>query len=100
MIKANQEIYKQLLSIGDFNASKCFSCGSCTALCPVGLDILPRTLFRYAILGAGDKIIEESDAIFSCLLCRLCEEMCPEGVNIAENIRMLRQYIAEREYNL
>ena len=100
MIRVNPSIKKALHNYGEFNANKCFSCGTCTALCPMGLGILPREIFRFALLGAGEKVEEAQDAIFSCLLCRMCEANCPQGVMISENIRLLRQYLAERVFEI
>lgn len=76
-----------------FNASACINCGSCTALCPLGIPLVPRKLFRYVLLGSREKVLEHTEEIFSCLLCKMCEENCPAGVHIAENVRSLRSYI-------
>jgi heterodisulfide reductase subunit C2 len=73
------------------------NCGICTATCPLGIDVLPRRLMRYAELGLGERVREESEAVFSCLLCRACEENCPAGVHIAENMRLLRRWLLEEE---
>ena len=69
------------------------NCGVCTAACPLGLDVLPRRLFRYVLLGLEERVREESETVYSCLLCRLCEESCPAGVHIAENVRTLRHHL-------
>ena len=83
-----------------FDAHACMNCGVCTALCPMEIIPLPRVLFRQVILGLKDKIIENEDAIFSCLLCRMCETNCPAGVPIAENMRLLRNHINTTLYRL
>jgi heterodisulfide reductase subunit C len=95
MIKVNSGLIDKIKIDEDFNASACFNCGTCSALCPVGFDILPRKLFRYVLLGDEEKILESTDQIFSCLLCRMCEEQCPHEVNITENIRFIRNYLAK-----
>ncbi len=100
MIKVNDSAVRELRSRGRFDASKCFSCGTCTALCPVGLPILPREIFRYALLGAQEELIKRQDEIFSCLLCRMCEENCPEGVGISGNIRLIRGLLNEKVLGL
>jgi heterodisulfide reductase subunit C len=100
MIKADGSFARQLSKRGSFNAWECFNCGTCTALCPVGLDILPRELFRFALLGSRQRLVEMSDTIYSCLLCRMCEENCPQGVKISSNIRTLRSWMAEEEYKI
>ncbi|MCL6634722.1 MAG: (Fe-S)-binding protein [Peptococcaceae bacterium] len=83
-----------------FNASACMNCGVCSAVCPVGLELLPRKLFRYVLLGLKEKLLENTEAIYSCLLCRMCEASCPAGVHIAENVRLLRRYINKKVFNL
>ena len=85
----------RLHELGDFDAEACMNCGVCTATCPLGVDLLPRRLFRYAVLGLDERVRAESDAIFSCLLCRACEESCPAGVHITENVRVLRRHLLE-----
>ncbi len=83
-----------------FDATACLNCGSCTALCPLGLEQFPRALFRYALLGAREKLIERTDAIYSCLLCKMCEENCPAGVHITDNVRALRVYLGREQFHL
>jgi heterodisulfide reductase subunit C len=81
---------------GQFNATACMNCGVCSAVCPAGIELLPRKLFRYVILGIEEKVASNTEAIFSCLLCRLCEVNCPAGVHIADNVRSLRYYINKK----
>ena len=83
-----------------FNAEACFNCGTCTALCPLGYKILPRKLFQEVRLGLEDKIRASIPEIFSCLLCRMCEGNCPQGVHITENLRTLRHLINRQEFGL
>ena len=83
-----------------FDALACMNCGVCTALCPMEIRPLPRVLFRQVMLGLEDKILENEDTIFSCLLCKMCESNCPAGVPIAENIRLLRNHINMTLYGL
>lgn len=83
-----------------FDASACLNCGSCTALCPLGTGLMPRRLFRYVLLGAKEKVLENAESIYACLLCQMCEENCPGGVHITENVRTLRSYIGREVYGL
>lgn len=87
---------EQLRRLGDFDAEACMNCGICSAICPLGIDLLPRRLFRYAVLGLDRRVLEQSEAIFSCLLCRSCEENCPAGVHITENVRLMRRWLLAR----
>ncbi|RUM87451.1 MAG: CMP-binding protein [Thermodesulfatator sp.] len=81
-----------------FNAWWCFNCGTCTALCPMELGILPRELFRRAILG--EDLSELAETVFSCLLCGLCEAFCPQEVGITQNVRILRELLVENVWKM
>ena len=100
MVKVYSELAAKLKESEEFNAEACFHCGTCTALCPLGYEIVPRKLFREVMLGLEDKVIESIPDIYSCLLCRMCEEYCPADVHIAENIRYLRKLINKEEFQL
>jgi heterodisulfide reductase subunit C len=100
MLKVDAGFLHSMKLSDDFNAAACINCGSCTALCPVGVNLLPRLLFRYVLMGARDKVLENSTDIFSCLLCKMCQENCPADVHIAENVRALRVYINRNIYGL
>jgi heterodisulfide reductase subunit C len=78
---------------GEFNADACMNCGVCSALCPMGVDVDVRKLFRHVLLGMERQVRAETENVFSCLLCKMCEENCPAGVRIAENVRTLRHHL-------
>ncbi|MHB0884355.1 MAG: 4Fe-4S dicluster domain-containing protein [Bacillota bacterium] len=84
----------------EFNASACMNCGVCSAVCPMGIELLPRKLFRYVLLGMEDQVKENTETIYSCLLCKMCEVNCPAGVHIAENVRSLRHFINRQVFRL
>jgi heterodisulfide reductase subunit C len=47
-----------------------------------------------------DRVYAETETVFSCLLCKMCEENCPAGVHIAENVRSLRHHINRTVFGL
>ena len=102
MIKSNQldpdfksEISKEP---GGEHLKRCFSCGTCTAGCPVR-DITekynPRRIIRMAILGLRDEVLS-SDFIWLCSSCYSCSERCPQDVRIPELMNAIKN-IAVRE---
>jgi heterodisulfide reductase subunit C len=91
----SRALVDELHQLGEFDAEACLNCGICSATCPLGIDLLPRRLFRYVVLGLGSRVREQSEAVFSCLLCRACEASCPAGVHITENVRLLRRWLLE-----
>ena len=100
MSRINSKFIDEINTGESFNASACMNCGVCTAICPMGLEILPRQLFRYVLIGIEEKVLENQETIFSCLMCKMCEQNCPEQVHIAENVRTLRRYINQRVFGL
>jgi heterodisulfide reductase subunit C len=100
MVKVDTEFLSYIKLSDDFNASACINCGSCTALCPLGIDLLPRALFRYTMMGAREKVLDNAESIYSCLLCKMCEDNCPADVHIAHNVRALRVYINSNVFGL
>lgn len=100
MIDVSAGLVDEIRLNNDFNASACMNCGVCTATCPMGLEVLPRRLFHEVLLGRRDKVVGQTEAIFSCLLCGMCEQSCPASVPITENIRSLRHYINRTVFGL
>jgi len=100
MNKVDASFVEQFENSSDFNAAACMNCGTCTGLCPIGLDVLPRKLFRYVLLGLEDKVGENIEPVFTCLLCGYCEENCPSGVNITDNIVAVRKYFNDKVHKL
>ncbi|MBN2576527.1 MAG: 4Fe-4S dicluster domain-containing protein [Deltaproteobacteria bacterium] len=100
MALVNPSFLQEVKASKEFNATACMNCGVCSAVCPLEIDLLPRKLFRYVLLGLEDKVLENTPVIYQCLLCKMCEANCTADVNIAENIRFLRSYIGRKLYKL
>jgi heterodisulfide reductase subunit C len=83
---------------GGENIKKCFSCGTCTAGCPVR-EVTdrynPRRIIRMAILGMKKEVLS-SDFIWLCSSCYTCFERCPQNVKIPELMNAIKN-IAVRE---
>jgi len=86
---------------GGENIKKCFSCGTCTAGCPVR-EVTdrynPRRIIRMAILGMKKEVLS-SDFIWLCSSCYTCFERCPQNVKIPELMNAIKN-IAVREGHL
>ena len=77
---------------GAENIKLCFQCGTCTADCPIARfsDIYrPRKLMRMIQLGMKDRVLS-SEALWLCAACFTCVDHCPQGVEIANVLRALR----------
>ena len=100
MALVNPDFVDEVKRSEEFNASACMNCGVCSAVCPMGIELLPRKLFRYVLLGLKDKVLENKETIYSCLLCKMCEANCPAKVHIAENVRSLRYYMNKKVFKV
>jgi len=100
MALVNPDFIDEVKRSEEFNASACMNCGVCSAVCPMGIELLPRKLFRYVLLGLKDKVLDNKETIYSCLLCKMCEANCPAKVHIAENVRSLRYYMNKKVFKV
>jgi len=100
MAKVNPAFIDKVRTSEEFDATACMNCGACSAVCPMEIELLPRKLFRYALLGLEDKVLEHTQTIYECLLCKMCEVNCMADVHIADNVRFLRGYINREVYRL
>ena len=83
---------------GGEHIKKCFSCGTCTAGCPVRevTDTYnPRRIIRMALLGLKKEVLT-SKFIWLCSSCYTCFERCPQDVKIPELMNAIKN-IAVRE---
>ncbi|MBN1755963.1 4Fe-4S dicluster domain-containing protein [bacterium] len=82
---------------GAGNFTRCFTCGTCTAVCPVAEvneDYDPRKLIRMSILGMRDEVLS-SDIIWMCQRCYACYARCPQNVKFADILGVLRDMAIE-----
>jgi heterodisulfide reductase subunit C len=83
---------------GGENIKRCFSCGTCTAGCPVR-EVTdrynPRKIIRMALLGMKKEVLS-SQFIWLCSSCYTCFERCPQDVKIPELMNAIKN-IAVRE---
>ena len=85
---------------GGENIKRCFSCGTCTAGCPVR-EVTdrynPRKIIRMAILGMKKEVLS-SQFIWLCSSCYTCFERCPQNVKIPELMNAIRNIAAKEGY--
>jgi heterodisulfide reductase subunit C len=77
---------------------RCFSCGTCTASCPVSAITArynPRRIVRMAMLGMRERVLT-SQFVWLCAACYTCYERCPQDVHIPDLMTCMRN-IAVRE---
>jgi len=90
--------YEVAQEIGGENIRHCFSCGTCTAGCPVReIDekYNPRKIIRMVLLGMREEVLK-SEFIWLCSMCYRCYDRCPQNVRLTDIITALKN-IAVRE---
>jgi heterodisulfide reductase subunit C len=89
--------YKISKMQGGEKLMRCFQCGTCTSDCPIARfsdTYRPRQIIRMAQLGLKDRVLN-SDTLWLCAACFTCTDRCPQDVEVASVIRVLRNLAAE-----
>ena len=83
----------ELRRFGAADVSACFSCGVCTATCPLVTDdgTFPRRIIRYAQLGLRDKLLNSRE-LWTCYACGQCSEQCPQEAEPSQFMASARRY--------
>lgn len=79
---------------------RCFTCGTCTASCPVAEvhdEYDPRKIIRMAILGMREEVLS-SDILWMCSRCYTCAALCPQNVKFTDVISILRDMAVKEGY--
>jgi len=76
---------------GDVNA--CFSCGNCTAICPLADNdsMFPRRVIRMAQVGLKEDLVGSKE-LWTCYQCGLCTDRCPQEADPSEFMATARRY--------
>lgn len=78
----------------------CFSCGICTASCPireVEERYNPRKIIRMVLLGMKQRVLN-SDFIWLCSTCYSCTERCPQGVRFTDVMNAIKNLAVKEGY--
>jgi ferredoxin len=86
-------LYPEIQRFGTADISACFSCGTCTASCPLSQtdSTFPRRIIRYAQLGMKDALLSSKE-LWTCYQCGECAETCPTQADPSEFMAATRRY--------
>ncbi len=92
--KVDLNLIRELEEYGLKDASKCYNCGTCTAICDLATpeNPFPRKLVRYVQLGQKEKILKSPEP-WLCYYCGDCSMRCPRGADPGETMMVLRRYL-------
>ncbi len=90
---ADVGLYPELQRYGATDMSACFSCGTCTAICPLSENdaTFPRRMIRYAQVGMKDALLSSKE-LWSCYHCGECSDSCPTKADPGEFMAAARRY--------
>ncbi len=90
---AKPGLLSDIKQFGDVDVSACFSCGNCTAVCPLAQSdgTFPRRMIRYAQVGMKDALLSSKE-LWTCYHCGLCSDTCPTEADPGGFMAAARRY--------
>ncbi|HIJ76778.1 MAG TPA: (Fe-S)-binding protein [Deltaproteobacteria bacterium] len=92
------EMKDYIIEMGAETINWCMQCGLCTNLCPWRLvpgqtseEFNVRYMQRLGQMGIEG--FEDENMLFACSTCAMCQNSCPRGVKIIDNVRAMRSSI-------
>jgi len=85
---------------GGENIYLCYSCGSCTATCPISeldQDFNPRLIISKVTMGKKEEILGSRE-LWKCIQCHRCVAHCPQNVKFADILRVLRELAVDQDF--
>lgn len=89
----NTELLSDLQKFGAAEVNACFSCGNCTAVCPLVDDdaTFPRRFIRLAQVGLESDLVASKE-LWTCYQCGVCSTKCPTEAQPAEFMATARRF--------
>lgn len=86
--------------IGLETIKPCYTCGSCTGVCPVrevNEDFDPRLIIHMILQGMKKELLS-SEMIWLCCLCNSCFYVCPQEIKFSRVATELRKMALAEGY--
>ncbi|MDE2281782.1 MAG: 4Fe-4S dicluster domain-containing protein, partial [Actinomycetales bacterium] len=91
--RVDPDLLADIKRFGAADVSACFSCGNCSAICPLSNNdgTFPRRMIRYGQVGLRDELLSSKE-LWACYHCGLCSESCPQRADPGEYMAAARRY--------
>jgi len=92
-LQVDVNLLADIKSFGAGDVSACFSCGNCTAICPMATNdgAFPRRMIRYGQVGMKDALLSSKE-LWTCYHCGLCSDSCPQQADPGGYMAAARRY--------
>ncbi len=89
--QGNKKFLQKLEERG-VDVQACYQCGRCSAGCPITefFDLTTMEVVRLAAYGMEERLLD-SKAIWLCAACETCATRCPNDIEIAVLMDVLRE---------
>lgn len=104
-IVPNPDIAQAILALDGADATRCFQCGMCMAVCPwthleaVSFPVYqtPQKVKMGAMVASEDaeEIEREVAEVYRCVGCEACLERCPHDIDMPKVMRAIRRMLVE-----
>ena len=96
-VRVDLGLYPEIQRFGATDISACFSCGTCSATCPMSQSdgTFPRRIIRYAQVGMTEALLSSKE-LWSCYQCGECADTCPTQADPSEFMAAARRYAIAR----
>lgn len=90
------DFVEQVQQKSEQNLTECYQCGNCTAGCPVSFtyDYPVSRIMRLLQAGRKETVLT-SHAIWLCASCETCTTRCPNDIDVARIMDVLRHMAAD-----
>lgn len=90
-------IRREIESISGVDPNICYSCGTCSAGCPIVemMDSSPSKTVRR--LASDDETVLDENTIWLCAACYTCDVRCPRGLRISAIMEAARTILIRRK---
>ena len=91
-LKGDRSFRDIVVEAADEEIFDCYQCYKCSAGCPVSfdMDLLPHQVIRSVLFNRREKVLS-SRTIWICAACETCTTRCPNEIDIAKVMDVLRQ---------
>jgi heterodisulfide reductase subunit C2 len=96
-----QQTLQRVADISGQNVYRCMQCGTCTAVCPMSLDmdITPRHAVLMLQHEMADEVLASRTAVL-CASCHSCQVRCPRAIELPRIMEALRQVVLRGNVDL